>query len=378
MKIASYLDFNLQAYQERLGLVNFLDQQGLLQQCSPSELDKVANYLLYAEDVDAEVELKEGSKKKVSYETLIETTLGESTVQRSEEISIYRVPRPSIDREKDADIPFMKQLWEAIDWVDERYRYCREVLEGKRDMDPERKLIPTYQTKYFLREWMIDLRREQFLLKDSYRPVVGTSGGFPSHVEKPDYLGMCIGPHILCDIDMKVDFGNWRHIHAMLKYYNGMVPKLEDNIHHPWWDPYMFLDELMRRVRLSPEHRLILEEKIDHVSNEDIVRHLEEMGGKTYSINYISTIWKQHITKQLVKQAYLWWEEKTHQPDGTLENMTKWRICPQCGRQLYAHDLNFGRYQDGTWKEVCKDCTYENKLAKEKRREERNARKASK
>lgn len=378
MKIASYLDFNLQAYQERLGLVNFLDQQGLLQQCSPSELDKVANYLLYAEDVDAEVELKEGSKKKVSYETLIETTLGESTVQRSEEISIYRVPRPSIDREKDADIPFMKQLWEAIDWVDERYRYCREVLEGKRDMDPERKLIPTYQTKYFLREWMIDLRREQFLLKDSYRPVVGTSGGFPSHVEKPDYLGMCIGPHILCDIDMKVDFGNWRHIHAMLKYYNGMVPKLEDNIHHPWWDPYMFLDELMRRVRLSPEHRLILEEKIDHVSNEDIVKHLEEMGGKTYSINYISTIWKQHITKQLVKQAYLWWEEKTHQPDGTLENMTKWRICPQCGRQLYAHDLNFGRYQDGTWKEVCKDCTYENKLAKEKRREERNARKASK
>lgn len=25
----------------------------------------------------------------------------------------------------------MKQLWEAIDWVDEKYRYCREVLEGK-------------------------------------------------------------------------------------------------------------------------------------------------------------------------------------------------------------------------------------------------------
>ena len=50
MKIASYLDFNLQAYQERLGLVNFLDAQGLLAKCSPSELDKVANYLLYAED----------------------------------------------------------------------------------------------------------------------------------------------------------------------------------------------------------------------------------------------------------------------------------------------------------------------------------------
>ena len=288
------------------------------------------------------------------------------------------MPRPTIDREKDADIPFMKDLWEAIDYISEQYQYCREVLEGKRDMDPNRKLVPTYQTKYFLREWMIDLRREQFLLKDSYRPPVGSSGGFPSHVEKPDYIGMCIGPHVLCDYEMKVDYGNWRHIHAMLKYYSGMKAKTEGNPFHPWWDMYNFLDELIERTRLSPEHRLILEEKIDHIPNEQIVRDLEYLGGKTYSINYISTIWKQHITKQIAKQAYLWWEEKTHKPDGTLENMTRWRICPQCGRQLYAHELDFGKYQDGSWKELCKDCVYDNKIAKEERRKERELRKASK
>ena len=150
--VVPLLDFNLQAYQDRLGLVNFLDEQGLLSKCPPSELNKVANYLLYAEDVDAEVELKEGSKKKVSYETLIETALGEATIQKSQEVSIYRVPRPSIDKVKDADIPFMKDLWEAIDIISEKYQYCKDVLEGKRDMDPNRKLIPTYQTKYFLRE----------------------------------------------------------------------------------------------------------------------------------------------------------------------------------------------------------------------------------
>lgn len=377
MKIASYLDFNLQAYQERLGLVNFLDEQGLLSQCSPSELDKVANYLLYSEDVDAEVELKEGSRKKVSYESLIETTLGEATVQKSQEVSIYRVPRPTIDREKDADIPFMKDLWVAIDDIAEKYQYCREVLEGKRDMDPNRKLIPTYQTKYFLREWMIELRREQFLLKDSYRPPIGGSTGFPSHTERPDYIGMCIGPHVLCDYDMKVDYGNWRHIHAMLKYYSGMKSKTDGNPWHPWWEMYNFLDELIYRTRLSDEHKLILEQKINHIPNETIMKNLELMGGKTYSVNYISTIWKQHISKQIAKQAYLWWEEKTHQPDGTLDNMTRWKVCPQCHRQLYAHDLNFGKYQDGTWKEVCKDCVYDNKKAKDERRRERNARKVT-
>ena len=76
MKIAQKLNYDLQAYQERLGLVNFLIENGEMDGYPPSELDKVANYLLYAEDVDAEVELKAGNKRKVSYEELIESTLG--------------------------------------------------------------------------------------------------------------------------------------------------------------------------------------------------------------------------------------------------------------------------------------------------------------
>ena len=375
MKIAKYLDYNLQAYQERVGLVNFLDAEGLLLQCSPSELDKVANYLLYAEDVDAEVELKEGSKKKVSYETLIETTLGENTVQTHSEASIYRTPRPTIDREKDADIPGMKDLWEAIDIINSKYTYCKEVLDGKREMDPEISLVPTYQNKYFMREWMIDLRREQFLLKDIFKPIICNMPIFNGIAIKKDNIGMKIGNHILCETDMMVDYGNWQHIYAMLKYYSGMKAKTKDNPYHDWWYCYEFLDELIERVRWSPEHRIILERKIDKIPNEEITAELEELGYKSYSVNYISTIWKQHISKRIAKQAYLWWEEHTHKPDGTLENMLHWKICPTCGRQLYADEINFGKYQDGTWREVCKDCTYKEKLEKQKRRELKNDRK---
>ena len=151
LKVAQKLDYNLQAYQERLGLVNFLIETGQLEGYPPSELDKVANYLLYAEDVDAEVELKQGNKRKISYEELIESTLGEGVVQSQQDLSVYRVPKPKIDRELDADIPYMKDLWEAIDVISEQYQYCKDVLDGKRDIIPDRKLIPTYQTKYFLR-----------------------------------------------------------------------------------------------------------------------------------------------------------------------------------------------------------------------------------
>ena len=378
MRIAQKLDYNLQAYQERLGLVNFLISQGELDQCPPSELDKVTNYLLYAEDVDAEVELKEGNKRKVSYEELIESTLGENTIQNQKEASIYKVPKPRIDREEDADIPGIHDLWEAIDNITEQYQYCKDVLDGKRDMDPDRKLIPTYQVKYFLREWMIDLRKEQFLLKDIFKPVVCIAAGFRGYSEPKDEIGMCIGPNILCDGALMIDFGDWRHIYALLKYYSGMKAKTIDNPYSPWWEVYDFLEELVDRVRWTPEHWHILVRKIDKIPNEQIAKELFDINGKSYSVNYISTIWKQHITKQIVKYAYLWWNEHIHKPDGTMKNMIHWRICPKCGRMLYADELNFNRYADGTYKEICKDCIYKEKLAKEKLKEDKYARRNDK
>lgn len=237
----------------------------------------MANYLLYAEDVDAEVELKEGSKKKVSYEALIESTLGESTIQKSQEVSIYKVPRQVIDREKDADIPYMRSLWECIDYITEQYQYCKDVLEGKKDLDVDRKLLPTYQTKYFLREWMIDLRCEQFLLKDSYRPMVGQALTFPFYVEKPDNIGIRIGKDVICDYPLQVNFEDWHHIHAMLKYYGGMKAKTDGQPLHPWWDMYNLLDIFIQKANLTEEQQIILESKIAHMSNEDIVAELEKM-----------------------------------------------------------------------------------------------------
>jgi glycerol dehydrogenase-like iron-containing ADH family enzyme len=151
---------------------------------------------------------------------------------------------------------------------------------------------------------------------------------------------------------------------AMLKYYNGMKARAGDDPYNEWWIPYEFLDELINRIHWSKEHEIILWRKIDRVPNEDIVKELSELGHKAYSVNYISTIWKQHLSKRIVKEAYLWWEEHTHQPNGLLRNMTKWKICDTCGEQLYADEINFGKYQDGTWKETCKHCAYKKKLEK--------------
>ena len=46
--------------------------------------------------------------------------------------------------------------------------------------------------------------------------------------------------------------------------------------------------------------------------------------------------------------------------------------------QLFADELNFGRCIDGSWKDTCKDCVQQEKIEREKRREERRARKSVK
>ena len=49
-----------------------------------------------------------------------------------------------------------------------------------------------------------------------------------------------------------------------------------------------------------------------------------------------------------------------------MRTMTRWKVCPHCNEQLFADDLNFGRYVSGEFKEVCKGCFHKEKIEKEK------------
>ena len=120
---------------------------------------------------------------------------------------------------------------------------------------------------------MIELRREQFLLKDCFRPVVGIGPGFQGFSEPRDDYGMCIGNNILCAGEMMVDFGDWRHIYAMLKFYSGMKAKIIDNPYHPWWPMYDFLEELIDRVSVSGTYHILVR-KIDKYLMRNLLKEL--------------------------------------------------------------------------------------------------------
>lgn len=209
MDIVSKLNYNLQSYADRKALVDFLAETGELDNLSPTNLNKVSNYLLYAGDLNfkKQVELPPEPVSILSLDEMTEGPKGLNAIETAARNSV-RVKRAThkIDRDDPINQSVMGDLWEAIDNITEKYEYCRAVLEGKREPDPNRALQPTYANKYFYRQWMMDLRKEQFLIRDCVAPAVGTGQGLPTPLDaKPleeyidDTITVRVGGAVLID-----------------------------------------------------------------------------------------------------------------------------------------------------------------------------------
>ena len=104
---------------------------------------------------------------------------------------------------------------------------------------------------------------------------------------------------------------------------------------------------------LSDIQQEILDLKIKKVKNQDIADYINNKYGKSYTANYISTIFKQKIIKKITEMA-------TYHKDVVLnlpyeENFKK---CSTCGEWLLKDARNFvkkSRAKDG-FTSRCKRC----------------------
>ena len=241
-KIVYALDWNAQVYEDRLACVNSLEHEGGLNGLSPSQLNEVANYLLYSSDVKCDVELKQPSKKPISYEEMVENGVADMAFHNAKYKSIYRTIKPTIDREKDNDIPGMQDLWVEMEKIKVVYDYLDDCLKGRREKDFTNPLEINYVNHHFYKNWYIDLCLQQYTLKDAYRPVM------PSQIQ--DYIsirsdndldfGIRVGEYVLCDSDedMMIDLSNPVHIYAMLKSYKTIRLQHDEGITDDWNELY--------------------------------------------------------------------------------------------------------------------------------------------
>lgn len=390
MKISKELDYNLYSNSERANQVRnlFTDEVSAYYSTNfesataQAELEKIANFILYGKDPKTdknfcqkkEIQIEQAHstyqrKKAESLDALLEdTTVKESDFQPIRK-SAYKKIKPAIDREKDKDIPGMKDLWEAIDRLAAQVRTFKENKQLGLDF---------YKKNHLL----IQLRKEQFTLKDSVsEPIRGKT---TRSLNTPS-TSFTRNTGYIYDYNREYEYRKWRadhyrkdfgeewyskeqealsnftisedkelnwhwvevskneldltdpvHVYNLLELYGTLKENSFENLNCDMKYVLWELEDYIERSNLSAARKHILIRKIDKVTNETIREELQLKFGLNYSDNYISTIYKQMICGQIARTAEIARDEWIYrnQPE-------KFKVCSTCGRRLLRDNRNF-------------------------------------
>ena len=375
------LDFNLVTSSERRDFIRSKD----LSKLTPKEIELCSNYILYGKDEDKdltsivdrkEVQIKTkfqsySKTEPVSLDALLESpTFNESLLRRTS--TVYKKVKPKIDREKVKDIPGMKELWKEID----RVQRIIDINTGKVEM-PEDYQPLSQKTIYYLKHNLIEMRRDQYLLKDSALPTL------PPPQNKATYYGSiqdaqmnypvyprgimrCENDKDFCEPrsnkgkEVKVknieeeilqrqinnkpyfSFLDKNHIYQLILNYWEIKAAIENIPDSPLHGLLWTLDFYIEKANLSEQQLLIVRDKKFRLPNKEISKNLEKELNITHQENYISTIWNK-ITGLIADAAELNYDEWINR------NYDKsWKVCNCCHKELLRDPRNFVKKSKST------------------------------
>ena len=444
------LDFSLSSNEERKNFLDkYLEEEETFKKKPPTEeeLEMMGNYLLWGKDPDGKnvVQRKEiqiqtknrtwDKKEEESLDALLETpTFNETLIVRPTEA------RPKISREvfsrKDAlkkapesVKPRLLELFSQIDRIDLTLNFY-DLAHEKRKNPPREELLQKFseeeissiqtsaqkltQFKYLkLRHLLVELRREQFTIRDSFsspilrqtlRPIEPPHGPivFESDVDvfpiglfynKPlqeklfpkDRFPL---PEDFSELELQeistlywekkdqektslfFDFTDIEHVYNLFLTLFELEDEIEKNTSIESTTNLLLktLFFYIERAELSELQKLILKRKIQKFRNQDIANEVNRLFGKSYTANYISTIFRKKIIKQINEAAAF--HERII---GNLFFPENFKVCNMCGRKLLKDQENFvrkSRAKDG-FSNRCKDCDREERQKKKKEKSEK-------
>ena len=309
-----------------------------------------------------------------------------------------------------------ERLWKTIDTIELETNFY-ELKTGKREKPPRDQLLKRFtekevetikaraqnltQYQYLkLRHQIKELRTEQYTIRDAYRPTLNIARTsyapkdrsvvfdcdvevFPLGVKEGD-VGEIIfdrelNPELLSEdqlkmvsnlvwgkkekenLEVKFDFRDLESVYQLYLFKEDLVDRSEqaeydhlvDNNTRKLLDTLDFYEEM---ADLTDIQREILELKEKKKRNLDIASYINKKYGKSYTANYISTIFRQKIIVKINEAAAL------HKD--TIENCffpENFKRCSDCGRILLLDPRNWvrkARSKDG-FKNKCKRCERE-------------------
>lgn len=439
------LDFSLTTNVERKEFLdNYLQQEQFINRPpTPDELEMMANYILWGKDpktglnseqeglVTIDTKHKTWQKKDMaSLDELFEQPTFCETSLSALGSTQYRVPKQVFSRDEAlAQCPasmreeFVK-LFRDIDKLELQIYYW-EREHNKHERDPRPSLLKKFdeeeqrELREAAKDWtqhtylkkrhlLVELRQEQYQMKDAYSASVQMYAPDDPPPAAPDFgVEIIILPLGLADDGIgKIVFRPFRELNhksfsqnalkGISDFYWTMRDKQKNvssnsSSYIDMRDPeHVFqvlnqlcdLEEVAReksfgsnlrplldtllyyieQADLSSSQREILQMKLDKKKNVDIARAINEKYKKTYSVNYISTIFRQKIIPKICAAA-----SYHEQVVSVLFFEEEFKQCNCCGETYLLDALNFvrkSRSKDG-FSERCKRC--DKKIRQEKK-----------
>ena len=339
------LDYTLESPEERKQLV-----EKILEECpNPTSqyLETLADYLVLCMEKQEKKERKlltenrmaTVNKRETSFEGLVsQLENGEDGIYgmiSNDKNQIFQ-PKVMITKKDVEEIPGLAQLREAIKMWEQKLK------------------IASGRDAFIIKTAIIELRKDQYVLRDAYRkPIIPNSITRSRHfipLEKDfsfDDEGYIVPEGVsLCDPKV---------VSTILCNYSLMKQESWGEFEKDLWYLMQEFDEVAdAALKDYPLYDRICEYKVDGLQNIDIQEKIQMEFGIKHSVEYISSLWRNKIPKIIASYA----EDQFLSYYYLNEEKGKYKKCSRCGQVKLAHNKYFSKNKtskDGFYS-ICKDC----------------------
>lgn len=345
------LNYRLETPQERINLVNQILQmaednnKNLNKQYIEILSDYIISAMTKAEKHGRKIltdnRLVTINKREVSFESITEKLEnGENGIYRmiEDNKNVLLTPKISITDKDLAEIKDLRQLKELIKKI--------EALEKN----------ATGLQKYHLKKQLIEMRQDQYIIKDAFRKPMGAVAPLKNMGQINFEENIHITEDGVVTDDGLISLFNPKHISALLCNYSALKQDAWGKFQNDMFYLMEDLDNLVEKTLKDkyPLYYDLLIYKIDGLTNIEIQALLEKDYKIKYSVEYISSLWRNKIPKLIAEQAqedYLIWYY-------TNVERGSWKRCSCCGQVKLRHNKFFSKNKtskDGYYS-ICKEC----------------------
>lgn len=342
------LDYFLQTPEERNKLVKKIVAQTPPEKLTNRYLEILTDYIIFAMDKEERKQKKiltdnrmvTVNKRETSYEGLVgKLENGEDGLYNmiTNDKNIIFQPKVSITEVDLAEIEPLRELRTEIKKIEEEIKKAT----GKR--------------KYLLKKQLIEMRQDQYVIKNSYRQPSYSTNIIKSFAKLDLDENITINEEGKPISDGLVSLFNPKHISALLCNYSNIKQECYGRFTS---DVYYLMEDLDNLTEAAlkdyPLYADLLLYKIDGKQNIEIQRLIQRDYNITYSLEYISSLWRNKIPKLIAEKAeedYLLWYY-------TYKERGYWKRCSRCGQIKLGHNKFFSKNKtskDG-WYSICKCC----------------------